>query len=506
MHLYEVFAFGTNSILAQKIDSIRASTQVITDKSNNNPHPDNQQPQSDHSIPMKRASSTSRYGQEAGGERLDPKTCGNIIATLGAESQCHLLNLPQELLEWVAEFLSPRDTMSLRSTAREINSRMVSVFRKKCFSDRCHILTDEVSMTTLWDISKHPVFAKCVKRIRLPLAVLRPPGKCQELKAHKCSLLTAEYARIREALRTKEDVFLMTTLRPLFASILGNLKNSNTFPVVSIGGPDDSGLNSLERVPWGSTRLKLLSRDPEPLNFTATPKENLQVPILEAVLDADFPIRVLEMDERYDPHLFEWSIPSEISLPSFATLSSLRIALADLANWSPRSQLFSNFIHFVAGHLNLEHFCLEFLESELLYHETGYSGHVIEVLDKVRFPEALSGNSAVTLAMPRLRSLELINFNTYTMSLFSFLHSRKKTLSYVKVRKSFPVRRTPDTLEEIWREIYDIVDARMAIRLVVRSDCSIELDLGHLRIRPEVSQMFNDRLVAEKGGNGPNGM
>ncbi|KAK5133901.1 hypothetical protein LTR08_007130 [Meristemomyces frigidus] len=87
--------------------------------------------------------------------------------TTTKSSKTSLHDLPPELMEAIAEQVSPQDLLSLRLMSRDINAKVHRTVTKVHFTDKTFLLPDEQSMQALEDISKHAVFGKSLKTVRL---------------------------------------------------------------------------------------------------------------------------------------------------------------------------------------------------------------------------------------------------------------------------------------------------------------------------------------------------
>lgn len=84
----------------------------------------------------------------------------------------HLQNLPQELLEAIAQFLPREDLFNLRLTSTEMASRTTSLMARTYFRDIHLLMMDPGSMFRLIAVLTHPVFKKAIRVIMFNTAVL----------------------------------------------------------------------------------------------------------------------------------------------------------------------------------------------------------------------------------------------------------------------------------------------------------------------------------------------
>jgi hypothetical protein len=88
----------------------------------------------------------------------------SITSTQGI-AHAAILDLPPEIFELVALQLPPEDLPSLRITCRDAASKAHRAFKRAHFQNPCFLLCDEQSLTTLEEISRHPVYARAVKQL-----------------------------------------------------------------------------------------------------------------------------------------------------------------------------------------------------------------------------------------------------------------------------------------------------------------------------------------------------
>ena len=85
----------------------------------------------------------------------------------------HILRLPVELIEWIASYLDRTELLDLRYACRDLEARTSSITASTFFKDRTFLMADEYSLDTLCEISRHPLYQKSIKVIRLSLLTLR---------------------------------------------------------------------------------------------------------------------------------------------------------------------------------------------------------------------------------------------------------------------------------------------------------------------------------------------
>ena len=115
-------------------------------------------------------SSADRLEQR--GISYQPNTETQTTAEVATSTKSHLIDLPTELLEWIAAYVPPDGLLCLRSTCADLARRLTSTFSRVLFKERCYVLLNEQSITTLYEISHHEVHSKSVEHIRFSLMML----------------------------------------------------------------------------------------------------------------------------------------------------------------------------------------------------------------------------------------------------------------------------------------------------------------------------------------------
>lgn len=152
--------------------------------------------------------------------------------------RCHILELPLELLEAVAERCYVQDFLSFRATCREMAAVTLRTFKLRHFFDRAFLLSNRESMEVLGEISKHEVFGKSLKIIRFSLAVI--PRTWDYLTKEWDEPCTrgqrAEWRALRKAygrLKSAEHQFQSGPDLEVLVEILNNFKAANNTPYLA---------------------------------------------------------------------------------------------------------------------------------------------------------------------------------------------------------------------------------------------------------------------------------
>lgn len=203
-------------------------------------------------------------------------------------TQCApILRLPQELLEFIAGFISPPTSSGLlkfSSTCKELRIRLALLVGAAYFSRRAFFIADELSMNALLGISSHSVFSKSMQHIELSLAKIVDWTKPHS-KIHRSDICTernkdsgdrrisseneyrardvfeerstGKYTKCKVLLRSQDD-FLGNTASVYIWKILRNFKAAGSTPSLAIHGDDLEDLQSRKRDRDTPTRLRRL--------------------------------------------------------------------------------------------------------------------------------------------------------------------------------------------------------------------------------------------------------
>lgn len=96
-----------------------------------------------------------------------------MAANIAGQAQPGLLRLPAEIMEAVARALPEEDLPTLRLICREIESKTLRIYTNAFFTDKSFLLSSEMSMKYLNDISGDPYFGKAMERVRFVLQCIQ---------------------------------------------------------------------------------------------------------------------------------------------------------------------------------------------------------------------------------------------------------------------------------------------------------------------------------------------
>ncbi|KAK5125489.1 hypothetical protein LTR85_000600 [Meristemomyces frigidus] len=178
-----------------------------------------------------------------------------------------LLDLPVELVEWIASYLAFKDVLNARITCKALHTCTNTAFGRVALSERSFLLSYPTSMQTLYDISIHPVYSRWVKCIRFSIASLQTPSSDHTQRTHvlreaqnrQDRLERRDFAWQHAVLYRQEAEFKPRCRRVLSKILTKFLKSSNVPGIVAVGTETcgDSRVESLlegDR-PFGIGRL-----------------------------------------------------------------------------------------------------------------------------------------------------------------------------------------------------------------------------------------------------------
>ena len=174
-------------------------------------------------------------------------------------AQCHLLDMPVELLERMAFCLDPSTLISFRKTCNSVASITRQCFARACLKELAFVLSDKTSMQALVNISAHPVYSKSVQRLPLSLATLAPNAKGDESRRqyqNGCPHPPEEEARRDEQkaayldLKRREDELGAGPQETLLETALRNFINCGNTPAILA---DDKDPRKADKVPTITT-------------------------------------------------------------------------------------------------------------------------------------------------------------------------------------------------------------------------------------------------------------
>lgn len=179
-----------------------------------------------------------------------------------------LANLPPELMEHIANHVTPSDLPSLRLVSREMNAKVFRAFSKALFSDRAFLLSNRSSMNMLYAISRHKTFARDVEHIRFSPLTLRPVDEFKSRWEQEEPVLTksermmnSQVIGLSYEMKIAEEEFLYGdhrsgNLHGVLRSIFSQFKHTRHYPDISfIDLYQNDGYHEMQNT-WGLERLR----------------------------------------------------------------------------------------------------------------------------------------------------------------------------------------------------------------------------------------------------------
>ena len=253
-----------------------------------------------------------------------------LASAMGEEA--HVLHLPVELLDWIAQYLPSSDLCSFRLMCTAVNAATQRVFECECFTDRSFILADRDSLIVLWQISKHERFSRSMKTVRFYLGRLPSPlldgwrraGERGEPKTRAQRLEKREYRRNHQRLLKKESKLRQGSDVDWLLDTLSNFQAAGNTPAIVAVGEELQRCGKLT----GSRRLSRELGYKECLRMHRDPHGFKTIYI--ALWGADYLIKTLEMGSLDNPlPLAVLQAPPEES--PFRMLRSLRLVISTFA-------------------------------------------------------------------------------------------------------------------------------------------------------------------------------
>ena len=357
------------------------------------------------------------------------------------ESSPRILDLPMELVKWIVEDLGggPRGLLRLRQTCKIICTKTQDLLTRKYFSDRAFFIGNEQSLHDLFEVSRHPVFAKSMQRVELSLTRLPEPPKTelpdrptmtQQERSKQRPQQRRQHANL---IREDQDFRARGSGLNYLLSIFANFKTAGNVPAIVATGEgfrfegDITSVGGYRR--WH--RQMGLDRGVE---VSPTSDRSYEI-IYHAICKTGCPITSLELghsDFGVPPGMLALCIPGE----PYANLRCLRLILAPVAYRSStsttmternRSQRKLSFIRFFQQAGNLETLALGAEEEHNV--PSGDHNTMFDVLGNAVRRPAESGRAP----FQRLRILELDRQQVVFADLLRFLRATRTTLKLLKM-------------------------------------------------------------------------
>lgn len=385
-------------------------------------------------------------------------------------SKSSIIDLPVELLEGVAEYLCLEDVCSIRIACKELSTKLLGPFVKTFFTDRCFLLSDWDSMSTLLKMSDDRTCTKYMRCLRFSTDILD-----REKMRRAQNIDAARWYEHREEEFIREGG-LIHTLNLIFERLR---QTGVSLHISFVPGPFTDCDDQRTCLPFGLKGLReRFQLQPGETIMTASTASyfgfdygrglNLREYVYEAVLHSKFAARGLEIGT---PNILD---KDEIGLPWFSSaaagLSTTNLRVLDLylslivprspANALAPSQTqrryIRDFIAFIARARNLEELVVDQgphreLGSRIsadneLYRQTFHSIATKSYLDG-RLIEIPLGDRL----LPKLKSLKLAYHLIHFELLLDFVRQRKETLRSISldhVTDYSEVKDGPDRIRE----------------------------------------------------------
>lgn len=272
-----------------------------------------------------------------------------------------LLELPDELLEMIAEETDWHGFKSLRLASRDVAERLVSLLARRCFRYLHYMMMDRQSLETLVQVTAHPIFGRSIKVLTLNVAKIA--GEPEEEKQIRREIWEEEHLRMQLGATSASDVARSTLLITMphvpaterelrvmerthkrrvdealaefkhfitgdapvdfLTRILCNLKKHNNTPKIFTHCSRDFSIDERPRS-W-----KRLTRLVGNHGLVNTPRTALPYLVLyKALCLSQYPVRELKMGNTNRSYVDNDTITTmEPRLPCFQHLKFLRLAL-----------------------------------------------------------------------------------------------------------------------------------------------------------------------------------
>ncbi|KAK5694510.1 hypothetical protein LTR97_009100 [Elasticomyces elasticus] len=126
------------------------------------------------------------------------------------DTATHILRFPAELVEMVAQELTPSDFRAFRSTCNQVNNYSYPTFATQNFEDKEFSLAHAPSMQALVDISQHAVFIKKLKDVALSLDIVLDSKWTADYRGNKSEGTIAAAIVAREKIAARQRVYLQS--------------------------------------------------------------------------------------------------------------------------------------------------------------------------------------------------------------------------------------------------------------------------------------------------------
>ncbi|KAK5166439.1 uncharacterized protein LTR77_007982 [Saxophila tyrrhenica] len=374
-----------------------------------------------------------------------------------ASEPAFLTSLPVELMVNVAEAISPSDLLSLRSACRDTAAKTHDIFLRTHFRDKCFMISNKASMSTLLQISKNEILARSIRRLcffstRL-IHVTRLEHRQNAIK-ELCALDSVSPVRRSqadkrrppyEAFEAGQQAFVRRDCMDVLTEIFLNFAEIGSTPASTLSNlsarlqeEDLMNLTNLDQFladvrPWGYQVLCKIFKTPR--YSTAYHRDHADhINVYKALLSARYPVQALtlgDVDMPFNVHML--AIRDSSFLSNSLRLLKLKVLFPRGLGAHPtggyaRAGLSAS-VHFLAGAHSLESLVLGV--SYTPFTDPAMKGPIFKYISTMAYPD---GTRIVITAdaqmLPKLKTLELQDHDDLDLhTLLSFLRERRRTLT-----------------------------------------------------------------------------
>lgn len=357
-----------------------------------------------------------------------------------------LLDLPVEILEWIATYIPSFDLLRLRSACRLLDAISQKSVASTFFSDVCVILSCPISMWNLLQIATHERFSRSMRHIRLSHMRLR--SSFDDHDTRRLEYLTIpnreERARIRQMrgnhtlLSKSESEFREGQDTTILAAALLSFKAAGNTPAISSLGrwlEDDIG-PAVKALGLEKMRSALGYRN---VMYRPWADAHLYEVLFEALAQTEYPIETLELGDpsglgsAFSVTSFS---PPLLLLSGFSALRSLQLVLRPHGPppWNSTSRAtwmddMSRFLLFVEAASNVERFSLTIEDQAAVRGSTHWA--TFGLVAQMRPNDGLMRTGKV---FPKLQCLELEHHSVDLEMLLKFVRDRRATLKGIRLQ------------------------------------------------------------------------
>lgn len=361
-----------------------------------------------------------------------------------------LSTIPTELLEYVADYLTGPDLGSLRQTCREIFEKVDYAYTVKCFTDRCFLLSNEGSLSILFNISTHEKYSKSMRRLQFCPAIIEPlPRNPRPIEDRAERRHRRDQKRLHHKVWSRQlTLYCHNNLASYLCVILKNFRAAGNTPKLALSFPSDKDFKE----PWGWEALQAITKLEQParrdflVHYTS---------LFIAVLKTQYKTEELRFGSR------EHELPMTIFNANTETFPGTRLVRLELSlslsgdeyeadddgnyiNCALRREHIQYFVRFIAQAQNLEHLLLhlspimDFLDAVEDTGEPDHSSLRADVFHSLVTKSYLDGTPIEvesTMLLPKLKSIDLGYHQIELRQLIRFFTDRVATLEEISLKR-----------------------------------------------------------------------